>query len=99
MAILSIVVAFFTFYAIYTILALSMNLEYGFGGLPNFGKVFFYSAGAYTAAALVSGLAGSNCWGGCGGTPVATRRVVPYFGRGGGQVAALDRISTVWRPC
>lgn len=50
MAILSIVVAFFTFYAIYTILALSMNLEYGFGGLPNFGKVFFYSAGAYTAA-------------------------------------------------
>ncbi len=27
-----------------------MNLEYGFGGLPNFGKVFFYSAGAYTAA-------------------------------------------------
>lgn len=50
MAILSIVVAFFTFYAIYAILALSLNLEYGFGGLPNFGKVFFYSAGAYTAA-------------------------------------------------
>lgn len=50
MVLLSIVVAFLTFYGIYTILALSMNLEYGFTGLPNFGKVVFYSAGAYTAA-------------------------------------------------
>lgn len=50
MVLLSILVAFATFYGIYTILSLSMNLEYGFTGLPNFGKVVFYSAGAYTAA-------------------------------------------------
>lgn len=64
MAILSIIVAFFTFYGIYAILALSMNLEYGFGGLPNFGKVLFYSAGAYVAAVfsgrLLTSITGSS---------------------------------------
>jgi branched-chain amino acid transport system permease protein len=39
-----------TFFGIYLILALSLNLEYGFGGQPNFGKVFFYSTGAYVSA-------------------------------------------------
>lgn len=53
MEIAAILVAFLTFYAIYFILALSMNLEYGFTGLPNFGKVFFYSAGAYATAVFV----------------------------------------------
>lgn len=65
----SILVAFVTFYAIYYILALSMNLEYGFTGLPNFGKVVFYSAGAYTTAVvtgqvltrLAGGSAGDVC--------------------------------------
>jgi len=45
------------FYGIYVILALSFNLEYGFTGLPNFGKVLFYSLGAYAAGALSATLA------------------------------------------
>lgn len=49
-------VSFATFFGIYLILALSMNLEYGLTGLPNFGKVFFYSVGAYLAAFVASRL-------------------------------------------
>lgn len=50
------IVSFATFFGIYLILALSMNLEYGLTGLPNFGKVFFYSVGAYASAFIVSRL-------------------------------------------
>lgn len=53
---MEILVAFLTFGAIYAILALSMNLEYGFTGIPNFGKVVFYSAGAYTSAVVTGNL-------------------------------------------
>lgn len=37
---------------IYAILAISLNLEAGFGRLMNFGKVGFFAAGAYTSALL-----------------------------------------------
>ncbi len=63
------------FIGIYGIVAISLNLEYGFTGLGNFGKVAFFLVGAYTyailaeagvhfvfcliAAALLSGLIGS----------------------------------------
>lgn len=47
--ILPLVTSIVTFYGIYLILALSFNIEYGFAGQPNFGKVFFYSIGAYVA--------------------------------------------------
>ena len=63
------------FIGIFGIVALSLNLEYGFTGLGNFGKVAFFLTGAYTyailteagvhfilciiIAALVSGLIGS----------------------------------------
>jgi len=51
-----------TFYGIYFILSLSFNLEYGFAGQANFGKVFFYSIGAYIAgiftARILWGMAG-----------------------------------------
>lgn len=40
---------------IFVILSISLNLEYGFAGLPNFGKVAFYGLGAF-AAAWVSSL-------------------------------------------
>lgn len=46
-----------TFYGIYLILALSFNIEYGFAGLPNFGKVLFYSIGAYLAGSLSAWIA------------------------------------------
>ncbi len=51
-------------YGVYLILAISLNLEYGFAGQPNFGKVFFFSVGAYATgilvATLTSYLAGFN---------------------------------------
>ena len=43
-------------FGVYAIMALSFNLEYGYGGVPNFGKVLFMSLGAYTAGALAAWL-------------------------------------------
>jgi len=39
---------FAIFFAIYLIIALSLNLEYGYTGIPNFGKVLAVAAGAFT---------------------------------------------------
>lgn len=44
------------YFGVYLILALSLNLEYGFAGQPDFGKVFFFSLGAYASGALVAEL-------------------------------------------
>lgn len=41
------------FIGIFAIVALSLNLEYGFAGLGNFGKVAFFLVGAYTYALFV----------------------------------------------
>jgi branched-chain amino acid transport system permease protein len=38
------------FMGIFALLAMSLNVEYGFTGLGNFGKVAFFMAGAYTYA-------------------------------------------------
>ncbi len=40
------------FIGIFSILSLSLNLEFGFAGLANFGKVVFFLVGAYTYALL-----------------------------------------------
>jgi len=40
------------FFAIYLMVALSLNLEYGYGGVPNFGKVLAVAGGAYTVGFL-----------------------------------------------
>jgi branched-chain amino acid transport system permease protein len=40
------------FIGIFSIMSLSLNLEYGFTGLPNFGKVVFFLIGAYSYALL-----------------------------------------------
>ncbi|BEP18289.1 branched-chain amino acid ABC transporter permease [Pyrofollis japonicus] len=53
-AITGILVQYIVLYAVYAILALSFNIEYGFGGIPNFGKVLFVSLGAYSAGWLVA---------------------------------------------
>ena len=42
-------VALLTYFGISAIIALSLNLEYGLTGVPNFGKALFVSVGAYTA--------------------------------------------------
>jgi len=38
------------FFAIYLIVSLSLNLEYGYGGVSNFGKVLAVAGGAFTVA-------------------------------------------------
>ena len=43
-----------TFYAVYLILSLSLNIIYGYCGIPNFGHVFFQSIGAYVAGNLTA---------------------------------------------
>jgi len=40
------------FIGIFSIISLSLNLEFGFAGLANFGKVAFFLVGAYTYALL-----------------------------------------------
>ena len=52
MEFLDIFVYFATMIGIYSILSLSLNLQYGFGGLVNFGLVAFFATGAYTGALL-----------------------------------------------
>ncbi|HSH43022.1 MAG TPA: hypothetical protein VK973_12930, partial [Arenicellales bacterium] len=42
-----------TMTCIYGILALSLNLQYGFTGLVNLGHVVFFMLGAYVSAILV----------------------------------------------
>ena len=43
---------FVIFFAIYIIVALSLNLEYGYCGVPNFGKVLAVAVGAFTVGFL-----------------------------------------------
>ena len=43
-------IALLTFFGISALMALSLNLEYGVAGIPNFGKALFISIGGYTAA-------------------------------------------------
>lgn len=45
------------FYGIYLILSISFNIEFGFAGLPNLGKVLFYSIGAYLAGSISAWIA------------------------------------------
>lgn len=42
-------IALATFFGISALMALSLNLEYGVAGVPNFGQALFVSIGAYTA--------------------------------------------------
>ncbi len=42
-------ISLLTDFGIFAIMALSLNLEYGLTGIPNFGKALFVSIGAYTA--------------------------------------------------
>lgn len=42
------IIALLTIFGISALMALSLNLEYGVAGVPNFGQVLFVSIGAYT---------------------------------------------------
>lgn len=65
-------VALLTFFGISGIMALSLNLEYGLAGIPNFGQALFVSIGAYTAGwtytRLLPLLAGQEAIPPCGAT-------------------------------
>ncbi len=43
---------FLNFYALYLAISLSVNLEFGFAGIPNFGKVMFIAGGASFAGSI-----------------------------------------------
>ncbi|HEV2138589.1 MAG TPA: branched-chain amino acid ABC transporter permease [Nitrososphaerales archaeon] len=43
---------FLNFYALYLAISLSLNLEFGFAGIPNFGKVMFIAGGASFAGSI-----------------------------------------------
>ncbi|MBW7881326.1 MAG: branched-chain amino acid ABC transporter permease [Caldilineaceae bacterium] len=61
-----------TLFGIAAMIALSLNLEYGLAGIPNFGKALFVSIGAYTAGVtytrLLPLLAGREAINPCGAT-------------------------------
>ncbi len=85
-----------TFTGIYAILALSLNLEFGYAGQPNLGKVFFYSIGAYVSGVLVvhvlTGLAGFH--GELFGAPAALARF-QYASSNPAAIVALFAASLV----
>jgi branched-chain amino acid transport system permease protein len=48
---------FLNFYALYLAISLTLNLEFGYGGIPNFGKVMFIAGGAAFAGSVSGRLA------------------------------------------
>ncbi len=54
--IIGFVTAFVSIYGIYAILGISLNLEYGYAGQPNFGQVLFYGIGAFVAGTVAANL-------------------------------------------
>ncbi len=50
-------VDFISFYALYLVLSISLNLEFGYAGIPNFGKVLFIAGGAAFAGSISGRLA------------------------------------------
>jgi branched-chain amino acid transport system permease protein len=53
---IDLIATFASFYGIYAILSISLNLEYGYAGQPNFGQVLFYGLGAFVAAIVAANL-------------------------------------------
>ena len=44
------------FYSIYLLLSVSLNLEFGYTGIPNFGKVLFFAGGGFVVGGLATRL-------------------------------------------
>jgi branched-chain amino acid transport system permease protein len=69
-----------TVYGIFSLLSLSLNLEYGYGGQPNFGQVLFYGLGAFSAglvsATLLPLLAGRAVGSLCSAEALVAREAV-----------------------
>ncbi|MHC1564366.1 MAG: branched-chain amino acid ABC transporter permease [Candidatus Hecatellaceae archaeon] len=56
MDVASFAISIMTWFGIYALLSLSLNLELGYTGIPNFGKVAFFGIGAIASGALASRL-------------------------------------------
>lgn len=54
--ILGFVISFTSVYGIFALLSLSLNLEYGYAGQPNFGQVLFFGLGAFSAGLVTATL-------------------------------------------
>ncbi|MBE8538877.1 ABC transporter permease subunit [Geoglobus acetivorans] len=54
MALETLISSILLWFGIYSIIALSLNIEYGYGGIPNFGKALAVLIGAFTAGAIVN---------------------------------------------
>lgn len=71
---------FVSVYGIFAIMAISLNLEYGYGGQPNFGQVLFYGLGAFSAgivsATLLPWLAGMSVGDICSSNALTAREVI-----------------------
>ncbi len=52
MDLVSFTISFVNFYALYLAISLSLNLEFGYAGIPNFGKVLFVAGGAAFAGSI-----------------------------------------------
>jgi len=50
--VLGFLISWISIFGIYAILAISLNIEVGYTGMANFGKVAFYALGAYLTASL-----------------------------------------------
>lgn len=55
----SFLTGFLNFYALYLAISLSLNLEFGFAGIPNFGKVLFIAGGAAVSGSISGRIAAS----------------------------------------
>ena len=68
--IIATIIALLTMFSIYSLMAISLNLEYGVAGVPNFGQALFVSLGAYvtgvTYTRLLPPLAGLEAIHPCG---------------------------------
>lgn len=54
MALETLVSSILLWFGLYSILSLSLNVEYGYGGIPNFGKALAVLVGAFTTGAIVN---------------------------------------------
>ncbi len=53
----SFTITFVNFYSLYLAISISLNLEFGYAGIPNFGKVLFIAGGAAFAGSISGRLA------------------------------------------
>lgn len=54
--VVSFILAYLSVAAVYSLLSISMNIEYGWAGIPNFGKAAFIAAGGAAAAIVAAQL-------------------------------------------